>query len=147
MDILDRFLAKVVMFGEDDHHLWTGARCGSKGQYGAFSYEGKLQPSHRVIWKMTVGPIPAGLTIDHLCKVTLCQNVDHMELVTRGENSLRGDGPAGLNSRKTECPRGHPYDDKNTIIDRHGHRACRLCFNAKVLRRYYRRKAQRKLGQ
>lgn len=31
------------------------------------------------------------------------------------------------NSLKTECPRGHPYDDANTKLGRRGERFCRIC--------------------
>lgn len=50
-----------------------------------------------------------------------------MEIVTRGENALRGNGPMALNARKTHCPKGHPYDEVNTYIDPKGKRRCRIC--------------------
>jgi len=33
--------------------------------------------------------VSEGLTIDHLCGVKRCVNPDHMEVVTRGENTRR----------------------------------------------------------
>jgi hypothetical protein len=39
--------------------------------------------------------------------------------VSQGEN----------NSRKTECPQGHPYDEENTVVYR-GKRSCRTCARA-----------------
>jgi HNH endonuclease len=32
---------------------------------------------------------PKGLTVDHLCRITLCQRPDHLELVTWAENTRR----------------------------------------------------------
>lgn len=127
MNPLQRFLNKITI-DENDHWIWHGSKTGTYGQYGGFRYEGKLQQSHRAIWKMRIGPIPDGMTIDHECKVTLCQNTDHMKLVTRGENSNLGDGPTGLNSRKTECAHGHgPYD----YVSPKGFRSCRYCARVK----------------
>jgi hypothetical protein len=45
--------------------------------------------AHRVAYEALVGPIPDGMTIDHLCRNKRCLNPAHMELVTRGENTRR----------------------------------------------------------
>lgn len=128
MNDIERFLKKITI-DENNHWIWHGAKTGTHGQYGGFQYNGRLQQSHRAIWQIKIGSIPEGLTIKHKCKITLCQNPDHMELVTRGENSNLGDGPTGLNSRKTGCPYDHgPYD----YISPKGFRACRTCSKIKV---------------
>lgn len=110
----------------------------AKNGYGKFN--GKLV--HRVAYEAVYGPIPDGMTIDHVCHTVALQNgtcessvclhrscveVEHMEIVSQGVNSLRGGSPAALNSRKTHCPRGHPYNESNTFIDTNGHRNCRIC--------------------
>jgi hypothetical protein len=84
---------------------------------------------HRMAWERTNGPIPEGLTIDHLCRVRLCVNVEHMEVVPTGVNTLRGYSPSAVHARKTECANGHPFDDANTYRWR-GHRMCRACNRA-----------------
>lgn len=53
--------------------------------YGSFA--GFL--AHRYAWEYYVGPIPEGLTIDHLCGRRDCFNPYHLEPVTRAENSRR----------------------------------------------------------
>ncbi len=88
--------------------------------------------AHRIVYREIVGPIPDGLTIDHLCGNPACVNVDHMEPVTRAENTRRqwaaGRGNAGAREReKTHCPQGHPYDAANTYRDKRGSRSCRAC--------------------
>jgi hypothetical protein len=38
---------------------------------------------------VSYGPIPLGMTVDHLCNVALCQRPDHLELVPKPENTRR----------------------------------------------------------
>jgi hypothetical protein len=45
--------------------------------------------SHRVVWRRVFGPIREGLTVEHTCNVTLCQRPDHLELVSKPENTRR----------------------------------------------------------
>lgn len=81
--------------------LYVGADNG-KG-YGQFRYGARNGYAHRYAWERVNGPIPAGLTIDHLCRVRSCVNVEHLELVDGVENTRRA---AAV---KTHCPSGHEY--------------------------------------
>jgi hypothetical protein len=103
--------------------LWPTS---SKGGYGTLSRGGTTLLAHRVAYELLVGPIPEGLTLDHLCRNRACVNPDHLEPVTMRVNVLRGVGFAGKNARKTHCLRGHVYDAENT---RHygPRRRCRAC--------------------
>jgi hypothetical protein len=105
--------------------LWIGCRLPSG--YGKLRRKGKDWLAHRFIYTNLVGPIPEGLTIDHLCRVRNCVNPEHMELVTQGENTLRGESVSGLAARKTHCPQGHEYSGDNLILQKNGHRKCRFC--------------------
>lgn len=118
----ERFWPKVDADG--DCWVWTAGR--TADGYGRFQLgHGVRVLSHRWSYEELVGPIPAGLQLDHLCKNEPCVNPDHLEPVTGRENGRRSS--AGWNSRmKTHCPKGHPYDAANTI--RAGsRRACRAC--------------------
>lgn len=107
----------------------------NRGGYGRLSINGRHTFAHRASWELSNGPIPDGLTIDHLCRTRSCINPKHMELVTIGENVLRGIGITARNVKKTHCPKGHEYNEKNTK-GRDGKRHCGVCERE----RYHRRK-------
>jgi len=71
---------------------WIWTRPGTNNGYGVLIFEGKRQGAHRVAYQLLVGPIPNGFTVDHLCRVKRCVNPDHLEAVTRQENSSRNRG-------------------------------------------------------
>ncbi len=82
---------------------------------------------HRYMWECRHGPIASELHVDHLCRNRACGNPAHMELVSPGENVLRGEGPTAINARKTHCIHGHEYTPENTYHRREGWRGCRTC--------------------
>lgn len=121
----ERFEAKYIPVPESGCWLWMGA--GNGNGYGQFWHQGRMRPAHRIAYEYCVGIVPSGLFIDHLCRVRCCVNPDHMEAVTNKENVLRGDGLTARHKRKTHCPYGHPYDEKNTYCYSSGKRECRVC--------------------
>jgi hypothetical protein len=56
--------------------------------YGKSALLGEWR-AHRVAYVALRGPIPEGLTLDHLCRNTLCVNPAHLEPVTNSENVSR----------------------------------------------------------
>lgn len=114
--------------------LWTGAT--SKG-YGRFNPDGRVVWAYRYAYELLVGPVPAGMELDHTCRVKVCVNVAHLEPVTHRENMLRAphiraflDAPA--------CINGHPWTEANTL--RVGtRRFCRACNREKARRRQARK--------
>ena len=113
---------------------WTGALAGGskKGDYAAIKVDGVQYLGHRIAYEIMYGPIPQGMTLDHLCRVRHCVNPDHLEVVTRGENVLRGEGITAQNVRKTHCPQGHEYTTENTYETKDGKRMCRTCSRART---------------
>lgn len=117
-----RFWAKVDKNGPGGCWLWTASLIPRTG-YGAFTPRSRTGISaHRWAYINTVGAIPEGLVLDHLCRVRRCVNPDHLEPVTPLENTRRGVG----NGKETHCPHGHPYSGPNLYVHA-GHRSCRAC--------------------
>src|SRR5690349_8969939 len=81
---------------------WLGAPRGNG--YGGFAWDGRKSiAAHRASWQLLRGPIPSGLTLDHLCRNRRCVNPAHLEPVTMRENILRGIGPSAQCAKKTHC--------------------------------------------
>lgn len=140
----ERFADKVRVEASGCH-VWTGGK--TLGGYGNFGYEtahrgGKQDLAHRWIYEHTVGPIPAGYDIDHLCRNRACVNVEHLEPVTRQENIRRAA------AAKTACPAGHHYTPENTYV-RPGtvHRSCRTCMHKRDIARAPIKNAKRRAAR
>lgn len=106
--------------------------------YGRFKVGGSLVAAHRYSYALANGPIPNGLTVDHLCFNPICVRPDHLRLLTHLENSR--------NQRrrlKTHCIHGHELTAENTGWQRNRHnpaspylhRFCRECRRASDRRR------------
>jgi hypothetical protein len=68
--------------------VWTGA-VDSSG-YSSMKLKGTVHIAFRWVYTRLVGPIPEGMDLDHSCCHTRrCVNPDHLEPVTRSENSIR----------------------------------------------------------
>lgn len=134
----ERFWSKVTR--TDTCWLWEGS---SRNGYGLFSWgsgrEQNTTGAHRYAYQLERGEIPEELVIDHLCRVPLCVNPDHLEPVTRGENVLRGVGNPAVNRDKTHCLKGHEFTPENTYFNKHGHRGCRACGREGAQRRAQKR--------
>lgn len=87
---------------------------------------------HRYAYAVSVGPIPPGLVLDHLCRNTRCVNPDHLEAVTDRENVLRGVGISAMRAKQTHCKRGHEFTPENTGRQGNGRRKryCKECCRA-----------------
>ena len=138
----DRFSEKIAA-GENCCIVWTG---GLNGAGYAQFYVGRTSLAetgksygHRWAYEYFIGPIPAGMHLDHLCRNRRCVNPYHLEPVTVRENLLRGEGPSAVHAVKTHCPAGHAYAGENLYVHpRKGYRVCRACGRDRARARYRR---------
>jgi hypothetical protein len=88
----ERFWSKVDRSAGDGCWTWLG----QTNQWGYGHFRRTLAPglyrtvkAHRFAYELVVGPIPAGLTLDHLCGNQSCIRPQHLEPVTNAENLRR----------------------------------------------------------
>ncbi|WP_414720971.1 HNH endonuclease signature motif containing protein [Streptomyces sp.] len=128
--------------GPDGCVFFTGRVRGDG--YGGVSLGNRREASaHRVAYELMVGPIPPGLTIDHLChnrsatcsggRACLhrrCVNPFHLEPVSSGENTKRAvqrpnanwgekrSGRRQAGDPRGECGKGHEVTQENTVWEK-----------------------------
>lgn len=100
--------------------------------YGVFAHhEMGTAFAHRLALHIVGRPVPADMTVDHLCENRRCVNPAHLAVVPGVDNTMRGNGYFAANARKTHCPQGHAYEGENVYLytSRIGNtaRACRTC--------------------
>lgn len=148
-DLSERLLRRVAVNAVTACWEWTGYKINDG--YGRLydSATKKKQLAHRLAYEELLGPVPAGLQLDHLCRNRACINPAHLEPVTHWENTRRSPIHfAAICARKTHCVHGHEFTPENTRIevraDGRRHRKCRECGRLKDARRTERRRAAAK---
>jgi hypothetical protein len=142
--LLIRLLEKIVV-KENGCWEWQGTK--NTDGYGKiyFGPKKRMALAHRVTYLIFRGIIPRRRVTDHLCLNKKCCNPWHLEIVTYAVNIERGPARKLLKLYQnsiTHCPKGHSYDQKNTIFhSKTGGRMCRECIkistNTYLMRKKY----------
>ncbi len=122
----------------DNCWLWTGfVNKRGYGEYASPYLTTRLV--HRIAYGLIKGELP-DMPLDHMCREKTCCNPAHLEPVSNLTNVRRSNiGQHWAN--KTHCPKGHAYDEENTIRYK-GSRTCRECKNKANRERMRERRAQ-----
>ena len=67
---------------------WTGAR--TADGYGLVYAGGQTLRAHRVAWHLAGHALPAGATLDHVCRARACCNPWHLTALSRATHARRG---------------------------------------------------------
>lgn len=94
----ESFAARTTWDGEC--LVWTG-RTKLEFGYGVITVGPyKAIPAHRWAWEKVHGSIPEGMVMDHMCWNPACVRVEHLRLVTQGQNTQNRQG-ANPNNRSS----------------------------------------------
>ena len=110
---------------EGDCHIWMGYK--DRNGYGQHAFRRAQRRAHRVALFLAGVDIPEGYVVNHICSHRACVNPQHLEAIPLNEN-WRKDSRAisYINSQKTHCKQGHPYDRKWKNV-----RYCSICQSEK----------------
>ena len=80
-----RVFSRIAITPNDsDCWLWQGKR-NSQG-YGCLTIGGNQLHATRLLWTLTIGPIPDGFYVCHRCDNPPCCNLSHLFLGTQADN-------------------------------------------------------------
>lgn len=122
---------------DNDSGCWEWQGYIGKSKYGNFKIttdkKQNTYQAHRISYFLFVGIPDKEKIIDHQCENRICVNPDHLKEITQSQNILRSKKHSSYFWRNmTVCPKGHPFDENNTIyypIKKTGktQRLCAIC--------------------
>jgi len=84
LSIIAKFWTKVDKNGPNGCWIWTAGKF-TRG-YGAFWDGARQKYAHRISFSLSLGDIPPGIEIDHVCHNRACVNPLHLRLATHTQN-------------------------------------------------------------
>lgn len=101
--------------------VWQRKHRDGEGLATPYAYL-KGRVAHRTVYEELVGPVVAGMVLDHKCHTTLCVNPNHLRQVTHQENMQNRKG-ASKNNRTGV---------RNVMLTREGTYQVRVSSNKKT---------------
>jgi len=124
-EVRERFWSRIER--GDPEECWPWRTRSSRNGYSLWEWLGMSWMVHRVAYTLVKGPIPDGLTVDHLCRNKRCCNPSHLDAVTGSENTKRA-MEAKYGSRPEPC--GYTHQPGQIC------RACRAAAVARTQKKY-----------
>lgn len=130
--VLERIRTRIRI-DQNGCWLWQG-QLGTTG-YAQIQFRGRPANAHRVSYKLHYEvELKTEEYVLHRCDVRNCVNPEHLWIGTAKDNNAdcakKGRHHRGT---RTQCPKGHPYDEQNTTWkpSKSGGmaRGCRACIN------------------
>lgn len=142
MPLPDRIQSKIDRSGE----CWRWLASHTAANRPQVMYKAKMWYVYRLLYTVEIGPIPDGLTLDHVvCQNGWCCNPHHCEPVPNGTNVARA-----LEIRwadNTHCPKGHEHAvwrRRRKSVAGKGYPYCQACSNDRVKAWHERKAAERR---
>lgn len=132
----DKWVKRIVqgiVVSDTGCWIWMGSINNTGMGYGQTNYRGKTISLHRKMYEVTRRvTLTAKEYVCHDCDVPACCNPAHLKLGDHKFNQRECvDKGRNYEARRTECERGHPFDEQNTIIRKGARgglrRICRAC--------------------
>lgn len=117
----EQFLARLRSYLKTDANgcwIWQGLK--THTGYGQIACRGRPKTVHRIFFQMLKGlSLRKDQWVLHRCDVPACANPAHLWLGTPKDNSQDCVRKRRFYAfSRTHCPKGHPYDEKNTYMSR-----------------------------
>lgn len=117
-----RFWAKV----DKTDGCWEWTASVNHAGYGQFHFKGGTYRAHRIAWFFKHGTWPPYLC--HTCDNPRCVRPDHLYVGDPTANAVdMAARRRHANTRKTHCPKGHPYKEHGVVRYRKGGKSFRVC--------------------
>ncbi|MGW1505729.1 HNH endonuclease signature motif containing protein [Streptomyces mirabilis] len=87
--ILNYLRSRSLIWPESEGGCFEWMQYTTPDGYGRFTANGKQHYVHREGLQASGGFIPEGMTVDHWCRNRACWNPEHLDVVSREENTRR----------------------------------------------------------